>query len=574
MVSTVASEIDETRSRIGRGILLGLLLAAVTAVYANSLGVPFLLDDITTILANRSIQTLSPVAAVLFPPPDVYSAGRPVLNLTFALNYTLGGTVVGGYHAVNLAIHLAATMVLFGVLRRTLLLPKLSEAFAPAATPLAFIIAGLWGLHPLNTVSVVYVSQRAESLMGLFYLLTIYFFIRSVPAGALHWRIVSIGACIFALATKEVAVTAPVLVFLLDATCVSGSFREAWRLRWRYHVALASTWLVLAALMLNSELGRRAVGAEHGITWFDYARLECSAVAHYLRLALWPVPLVFDYGANLPLPTWTSLILPAAVLCAIAVIAVQQLRRCQPLGFLAGSFFLLLAPTSSIVPIAGQPIAENRMYLPLVSVMAVLAAGAYRSGTRQSYFAMATGIVALGWLAHVRNADFRSAVDIWRDTTAKQPINERAWVYLSEALKAEGRMGEAIEAMLAGVRHRPASAELANNAAVNLFAVGRTTEAILHFKTAIRLKPDYAEAYYNLGIVYFRSKNFAAASNCFERQLQLKPGSAEAHNYLGLCFFNLGNLEAAAPQFERAVELDPNHRDAKTNLEGVKARRR
>src|SRR5687767_4750555 len=172
-----------------------MLSVAVLIVFSNSLQVPLLLDDYPTIPGNPSIRNLTPLASVLFPPPHVYSAGRPLLNLSFALNHAIGGTAVGGYHIFNVLIHATAALVFFGVVRRALLLPMFSGRVQGAAAPLAFVIAGLWALHPLQTNAVTYISQRAESLMGLFYLLTLYSFLRSVTGGSAGWKVASIVAC-------------------------------------------------------------------------------------------------------------------------------------------------------------------------------------------------------------------------------------------------------------------------------------------------------------------------------------------------------------------------------------------
>src|SRR5687768_14114124 len=142
------------------------LVAAIVSAYFNSLGAPFVFDDLLAIPENPTIRRLWPLTDVLFPPrgEGLSVEGRPVLNLTLAFNYAIGGTAVRGYHVVNLAIHSLATLTLFGLLRRTLLLPRLRERFGRDALPLSAIIAVLWSLHPLQTESVTYVIQRAESL--------------------------------------------------------------------------------------------------------------------------------------------------------------------------------------------------------------------------------------------------------------------------------------------------------------------------------------------------------------------------------------------------------------------------
>jgi protein O-mannosyl-transferase len=570
----VAPATANTHDRIGPAVLRTLLVVAVTLAFSNTLAVPFLLDDFTTIAGNPTIRHLSPISSVLFPPPEIYSAGRPVLNLSFALNYAIGGTAVGGYHVINLAIHLASVLVLFGLLRRVLTFPGSRVHLPQAGQFVAFLIAGLWAVHPLQVNSVTYVSQRAESLMGLFYLLTLYGFVRAVQTDSKLWQAGAILACVLGMATKEVMMTAPVLVFLFDATCVSGSFRVAWRERWRLHVGLAATWLVLGGLMISSNLSQRAVGSEHGMSWFEYARIECLAVAHYLRLAIWPAPLIFDHGPDLPRPAWLELMLPAALLVTVLAIAVRQLIRCRVSGFLGCAFFLLLAPTSSVVPVAGQPIAENRMYLPLALVMTSLVVGATSAGVRRVGLPLMAAAMGLGWLCHERNVDFRDEISIWHDTVEKQPTNGRAWVYFSQALAAAGRSSEAIDALQRALRHRHNSAELENNLAVALFHAGRVADSIAHFQTAIRLKPDYAEAYYNLGALLYETGNIRPALETFKTHLGLKPQSVETHNYAGLCELRLGDTASAIEHFRHAVEIDPQHRAARSNLEAALAQKR
>jgi hypothetical protein len=163
----------------------GILTLAALGAYWNSFNVPLLFDDSWAITDNPSIRHLGRIGDVLSP-PTATTVARPMLNLTFALNYAWGGLSVRGYHAVNLLIHVCAGLTLLGLVRRTLLLPSLRPRYGEAALPLAALAALLWTLHPLQTEAVTYISQRAESLMGLFYLLTLYGFIRAGESFALE----------------------------------------------------------------------------------------------------------------------------------------------------------------------------------------------------------------------------------------------------------------------------------------------------------------------------------------------------------------------------------------------------
>src|SRR5262249_3167834 len=149
-----------------------------------------------------------------------------------------------------------------------------------AANRIALIAALVWALHPIQTVCVTYISQRAESLMALFYLLTLYCFIRATETRTSWWGTLAVVSCVAGMMVKEVMVTAPLLVFLYDRTFVAGSFRRAWRERKGLHLSLAATWIVLLSLMFGTRMGERGIGLAY--SWFEYARIESSALLHYL----------------------------------------------------------------------------------------------------------------------------------------------------------------------------------------------------------------------------------------------------------------------------------------------------
>lgn len=551
-------------------IVLACCVAAGWA-YRHTLSVPFLLDDGVTLLANPSITRLWPLNDVLFPPAKIYSAGRPLLNLSFALNHAIGGTAVGGYHAVNLLIHVAAGLLLFGIVRRTLQSPPWTESLRAAATSCAVLVALAWLLHPMQTASVTYISQRAESLMGLWYLLTLYAFIRAAAAGGSRaWWAVSVGACAAGMATKEVMVTAPVLVLLYDRQFLSGSFREAWRRHSRAYLALGATWGILIALLSMSRLSARGVGLGLGFASLDYLRIECGAIVRYLSLAVWPHGFVFDYGPELSVPPWYIWLPAAALLLTIVAGAGWALAKRHPLGFAGVAFFLLLSPTSSVVPVVGQPIAENRIYLPLACLIAAAVIGAVAAMGRRAGIVVIGGVVALGLLARSRNEVFQSDLRIWQDTVAKRPNNSRAWTYLAMALDARGRNQEAIAALRSAIVYSPGQAEVHNNLGVFLFRAGDAEGALRHLRTALRLKPDYVNAYDSLGRILLETKDYRGAIDAFRELVRLDPQDARAHNFLGAALFNTGQVAAAREQFETALRLKPDLPEAQANAAALR----
>jgi tetratricopeptide (TPR) repeat protein len=562
-----------------------VLAAGTLAIYSRTLAVPLLLDDLTPITDNPSIRRLWPVWPALFPPADSGVGGRPVVNLSYALNYAAGGTAVPGYHLANLLIHVLAGWILFLLVRRTLRLPTLSARFAAAANPLALAIAAIWAWHPLQTESVTYISERAESLMGLFYLLTLYSASRgmNVDAAACRvppetrrnaastvktsaWNWIAVFFCLIGMATKEVMVTAPLAVLLYDRTFISGTFAAAWRRHRGLYLALAATWIPLGCLMTG--LRHRSVGFGQGVAWWAYGLTSCRAVVKYLALALWPSPLVFDYGDRLyPLSAvWPYAIVLAALLAA----AIAALRRAPAAGFAAGWFFLILAPTSSIVPIVGQTMAENRMYLPLAGVVALAVLGAFAAVGRWTLPVFAAAAVALGFTSFQRNRDYQTEEAIWSDTVAKSPGNSRAHNNLGNVwLKAPGRLTDAISEYEEAIRLKPEYPEAHNNLGNALITLpGRRDEAIAQYQEAMRLKPDYAEAHDNLGNAWMKLPGrLDDAIGQIEEAIRLKPDDPEAHNNLGDAFMATPDRAAdAIAEYEEALRLRPDFAEAHYNL--------
>jgi len=585
----------------------GTLLAAGTiAIYGRTFRVPLLLDDGASIADNLSIRRLWPLGPVLAPPNGAGVGGRPLFNLSLALNYAGGGTAVAGYHLVNLLIHVLAAWTLYALVRRTLGRPVMAARFGADAGVLALIVAALWAWHPVLTESVTYLSQRSESLMGLCYLLTLYAFVRGADAEEIGrpgaWYVLSVLACLGGVATKEVMVTAPVMVLLYDRTFVSGGFLPAWRRHRPLYLGLAATWLPLAYFL--STLHLRGAGGGQGVSAWAYATVECRVVVDYLRLALWPRPLIFDYGMFVPArlaEVWPSALVLAALLAATVI----ALRRRPMAGFAGAWFFLILAPTSSVVAIIGQPMAENRLYLPLAGIVVLGVLGGFLALGRKLWPVCAVLALVLGAAAAQRNRAYRSAATLWSDTVAKDPANARAHNNLGDVWSQEpGRTGEAIAEYQAALRLQP-DFPMAHNNLGNAWAgqpghladaigqyqevlrlhpddadahnnlgsawshlPGKRRDAIAEYQTALRLDPSNAEAHHNLGTAWTAVPGRSADAIAeYQAALQLEPGYAEAHNDLGVAWSKLpGRSADAIAEYEAALRLQPDFAGAHLNL--------
>src|SRR5262245_31708017 len=312
--------------------------AVVTATgivaYVGSFRGVFLLDDVRAIVEDRGIRRL--VTAWNSPA----RADRPLVSLSLALCYAISELQAWSYHLFNLAVHLLAALALFDVVDRTLRTPRFPGVSRESARTFAFVVALLWVVHPLQTASVTYVIQRAESMMGLFYLLTLYCVIRGVAAARpWRWYVAAVIACALGMGTKANMVTAPVLVLLYDRVFLSASGAEVFRRRSWLHAGLFATLAILGAtgiagIVLNPTRSRDlTLGLGYaGSTPLAYALTQPGVIVHYLRLCFWPDPLCFDYGWPLARSA-RDFALPLLLVGALLAATIACFRRRPEIGF-------------------------------------------------------------------------------------------------------------------------------------------------------------------------------------------------------------------------------------------------
>jgi hypothetical protein len=362
------------RDAPGRHWRAALIVVAGFLAYWNSFSGPFVFDDVASVVENQQIREWWHVGGLLTSERELPVAGRPLVNASFALNYALGGLDVRGYHAWNVAVHLVCALLVFGLVRLTLQQPALRHRFGARALDLAFAVALLWALHPLNTEAVDYVTQRTESMMALFYLATLVASSRAATEESRRrWPIAAVALCAAGMACKESMVTAPVMVAMYDRAFVFRSFKEAFARRWPLYAGLAATWVLLALLLLGGARVHSA-GFSAGVGVWTYLLNQTVMIVRYIYLAIWPWSLVSNYGWPASL-TLADVLPQAAVVCALLAATLVAMFRWPALGFAGCWFFLTLAPTSSVVPIATEVGAERRMYLPLVALIALAVVG-------------------------------------------------------------------------------------------------------------------------------------------------------------------------------------------------------
>lgn len=574
-----------------------LLAGMLCATYSNSFTVPYLMDDMDSIEKNPSIQ--KGFIEALSPPTNsgVTVSGRPLLNLSLAVNYRLHGTALWGYHAGNLLIHFAAALCLFGVVRRTLKQPLLAARFGEHATLLAYAATVLWALHPLQTESVTYIIQRAESLVGLCYLFTTYAFIRAMESSSRVWTVVAIVACFVGMTAKEVMSTAPLILFLYDRTFVSGSFVESWRRRRTLYLWFASSWLVLLALIISSGSRGSTVGFG-AVSLLDNLFTQASAVCKYLKLSLVPVGLTFDYGAVVEKQVEVILVSILVLLPVLAATAWAVVKK-PTLGFLGAWVFIILAPTSSFVPVVTQLIAEHRMYTALAGVTVGIVMVLYGISRKHSSWLIVCLAATYGLLTFNRNIVYQTPISLWEDTERKAPSSVRALTCLGNAYLAAGRTKEALAVFYEAVNLVPDGWSLAN-LGVSLAQIGemrdglyvleravslrpevakyqaiygnalmlakRPTDGVAALKRAVSMEPDNVSFRYDLGNAYVEMELYAEAESAYKEVLRRAPDDVEALTNYGAMLCRLKRMPESLELLEKAFRLRPDLARVRSNL--------
>lgn len=568
-----------------RRVVPWMIVIVVAAAYSNSLRNSFIFDDHGSIVTNSNIRQIWPLTVSLAAPPGTGASGRPVTAFSLAVNYALGELNPTGYHLFNIAAHAAAALVLYGLVRRTLESPMVSGVLRAQATPLAAAIALVWAAHPLNTSALNHVVYRNEVLMGLFYLLTLYCVVRGMQRDTAGWFIGGWVACALGMGSKEAMVSAPLAVVIYEYAF--GAREALLQRRWWVWLGFCATWVVLAASIASGDRGE-TVGMGARIAPLPYALTQLGVIAHYLRLAVYPYPLVIDYHDWPIAQSFGDVLAPGVLVLALLSATLVSIVRCPAAGFPALLFFMVLAPTSSFIPLSGATVGEHRMYLPLAAVViyAVLAVAMLLRGRMRepAMHSVGTGIVptrlavavlplvlVLSVATYQRNTAFRSEETFYRDVISKRPQNARAQYNLGSALMEQQRFEEAVEPIRTAWRLDPTRGGVLDALMEALSATGRTSEAAeCLVDGAVRLSQradlQLAAARATAGL-----HRDAEAAQFYRNYLAIRPEDAAIWNELGQQMLRLSRLDEAAECFQAVLRIQPRNWIAMGNLGSIAA---
>ena len=586
--TTVAgSDAQKARPRGDRlKVALRLLGAAVLSlatflVYYPAADGPFIFDDAGTIVDDPSIRQLWPLVGSEESPgplnPSESSAvhGRPIVSLTFAANYHFGELEPSGYRFVNLVFHILSGLLLWAIVARILRLKWFQTRYDRVAGLLAFAAALVWALHPLNTECVVYVTQRTELMMGMFYLATLYGSICYWDAKRTWTRAASLVlttlACLLGMLSKEMMASAPAMVLLYERTFLTGSFRRALQRSWKLYVALTLTWLPLLVLNLNGPRTPSS-GFGLGVAAHHWWLTQAKVLFTYLKLAVWPWPLVIHYEV----PYLTTVAQAWPWLLTIGVLAVGTLmlfRHRSASAFVAIWTIAVLSPTLA-VPLVTETVAERRMYVPLAAIVPLLVVGGYvliervwrsiaplpdeKAICRGPTVALSviTIVIAVifGCVSSHRLLAYREELTLWQDAAIHQPHDPMVQFNLGTLLIEAGRIREAIGHLEEAVRLDPDSHQGHYNLARAFEDLSCPEDAVIHYRQVLRLKPKDPASHYNLARLLEEAGSTSQATEHYRQAVAAQPNFPAAHTNLGILLLNGGRTKEAIDHFEVALQ--------------------
>jgi tetratricopeptide (TPR) repeat protein len=548
------------------------------ALYAAALDAPFYYDDYQNIVDNPRVRWTEVSADKVLATALVAPTKRPVANLSFALSYRATGPEPAGFRAVNVLIHVACAIAV-ALLARALLV-QLPRPPSPRDTSAMALFAGLlFVAHPLQIQSVTYVVQRMNALAGLFYVCALLAWLRGRvrPPGSARMGWWSLAAALGALSlgSKEMAVTLPVAIWLIEWFFLRDLRRFALRSALFAGVPLIglAIWLYAAVL---PEIGLGYQGRAFGAV--ERLLTELRVVNFYAGLALLPLPsrlnLLHDFALSRSLVDPITTLLSALSLLGSFGLAAYWARRAPLASFAILWFWLHLFVESFGLPLALAY--EHRTYLPLAGP--AMAAGwalfALSGGSRRRALALGLGAVAsLGLATLVRNHVWDDELRLWADVAAKSPGLVAARNNHALALLRAGKHEPAMREFRAALEIDPDDAEAHNNLGNLQLGAGDPNSAIASFQAALRASPGHVGARHNLGIALAEGGNLEGAMQELEAALVRAPQHAQIWNTLGAMRVRLQDLEGAEEAFINAVRLDPGYTEARNNLRSIQRMR-
>jgi Flp pilus assembly protein TadD len=578
-----------------RSLWAALLLAAtVLTVYGQVYGYGFVeFDDPGYVSENPYVRAGLTWNGVRW----AFTTGHmwnwhPFTWLSHMLDVQMFGLHPGAHHSMNVVLHLANTLLLFALLNRTTHAPWPS-----------LVVAAMFALHPLHVESVAWISERKDVLSTFFFFLTLWGYVRYVEQQSRRWYLSAIVFFACGLLTKQMLVTVPFVLLLLDvwplgrlvlpgriSPATDGGKRRKQKSRrkerdgeapaddprrpmpWRALVWEKVPFFALTVVAsIVAYLAQLWTGAMTNTASLPIAlRMGNALIAYvrYLALTLWPSGLAVFYPYEMSFASWK--VFAAALIIVVITLTTLRTARRHPYALIGWLWYLgMLVPVIGLVQVGSHAHADRFTYVPLVGIFVMLAWGGSDLIARWAVPKSIVAATVAGVIAAYSVATWMQ-VGVWRDgetlfthAVRVTHANYLAHNNLGAALAAQGKTEAAIEQYREALRIKPDYVHARTNLAKAMR--GR-------FEQAVAQNPGDPVARYDLGNALADAGLAGEAIEQYEAALRLKPDYADAHKSLGAVLAQVGSLEDAVRHYEASVRSNPNDPTARFNLGSTLAR--
>ncbi|MDP2644706.1 MAG: tetratricopeptide repeat protein [Desulfobacterales bacterium] len=571
-----------TARQAGLTALLALTLFCAV-IYANTLNVPFVFDDLPNIVENSNIHLTAVDAEKLFSAAFKGSPSRrPVANLTFALNYYFHQLDVKGFHVINILIHLANGILVYILSLKTLSRWEDTAGQIPwlptSRYPWFSLFAALFFIgHPLQTQSVTYIVQRMNSMAVMFYLLALILYIygrlNTSPLRRRRLYLAAFGAWVLALGSKQTAATFPVVVFFYEWYFFQGLNKEWLKKNIKLLVVLGCVFALIGWAYFGGQPLTQILGSYklRDFTLQQRVLTQPRVIMVYLTLLFFPHPARLNLLHHIapsnslfdPVTTFFSLIF----ILGLMGLGVATARKQPLISFSIFWFFIHLVIESSLVGL--ELIFEHRLYLPMFGIAIPASCLLFFLFSKRKSWAMVIAlsiVLLLGWGTYSRNRVWQNHITLWSDVIEKNPYSHRGHYNLGAYLILEGKLEAAVVHYLEAIRLKPDYDRAYNNLGVVFELQGKLAEALARYSEAVRIKPDFAIAHYNRGVIFEKQGRLKAAVESYLEALRISPDFGEAYNNLGIVLAGEGKLEAAVQSYLGALRTRSDNAEGYNNL--------
>jgi protein O-mannosyl-transferase len=543
------------------GILLVLFVAF--EVYGPALHGEFLFDDSYLPFLNVSVDA----------PWRVWLGVRPFLMLSYWLNLKFSGLNPYPYHAVNVVFH-AFNSILAGLVVRRMLLWVGETGWRREA--LAVFAGALFLLHPVQTESVAYVASRSEA-MSVFFFLSAFAVFAYRPADTISWPRMAVVLLLYGAActVKEHTTVLPALLLMADYYFVTPFRFTAIRNNAKLYSVIGAGAVAGVAAVASVLATANSAGFQlKDFTWYEYLFTQFRVIWLYLRLYVAPFALNGDYEFSIS----HSILDGGSIfgflgLLALAGVAWRYRREFPLASFGYFGFLILLAPTSSIIPIRDVAV-ERRLYLPFICLLFITVDLLRRWNVARTPLVVGLTAVSLfaGALSYQRNHVWSSALAFWQDTSAKSPGNSRALFQLAYAQWQNGQCSDAATNYERVSKMKQKDDTVLIDWALALECLNRTDEAVAKLHEGIAINPT-AHAYALIGRAYGKRGRTDEALEALSAAEKLDPAFEMTYVYRGNIYLTRGETPLAIAEYQRALTLNPANTTAQQALAMAQSRR-